>query len=286
MSGLSEKFIDDSNPQELRNEKHTASFVSSIITKVGNFGVQMNYQAISIALIVMSKSVCTTSEEDCKNGDQEPWVHSSATAAVFAGSIFGQLTMGYAGDVFGRTNAMGLTQGIAIISALFSAILPTGSADQIYSTIIACRFFLGIGLGGVYPLAATKAAEDSASGGHTNPAAAASSFFWQTPGSFAPWIIALIFTSIDSLSTNMRWRLLLGLGVIPCSIVLVGVFIENRQTYQRTHTTSVDGREIVRKASFVAEEVKHDKHLWLKLIGTGKHTTPPPPHSTFSLLIA
>lgn len=90
-----------------------------MITKIGNFRVQYNYQAISIALIVMSKHVCTGNLEDCKNGDQDAWVHSSATAAVFADSIVGQLTMGYAGDVLGRSNAMGLTVGLLSLLRYF-----------------------------------------------------------------------------------------------------------------------------------------------------------------------
>lgn len=246
----------------------STSTLSSLITKIGNFGVQYNYQAISIVLIIMSKEVCTDNLEDCKNGDQAAWVHSSATAVVFAGSIVGQLTMGYAGDVLGRSNAMGLTVFIAMLAALFSALIPMGSAEQIYSTIIACRFFLGIGLGGVYPLAATKAAEDGSSGG-TNPISTATSFFFQTPGSFTPWLLALIFTATHSMSTGMRWRLLLGLGSIPPCIVFICVLLENRETYARTHRRSIDSNEITRKASFVAEISTNDTSIWWKLLGTG-----------------
>lgn len=263
-SKLEEPLIQDNN----RHASKPTSLLSSLITKVGNFGVQYNYQAISIALIIMSKDVCTGKLEDCKNGDQDPWVHSSATAVVFAGSIVGQLCMGYAGDVLGRSNAMGLTVGIALTAALFSALLPMGGAEQVYATIIACRFFLGIGLGGVYPLAATKAAEDGSSGG-TNPVSTASSFFWQTPGSFTPWIVALVFTATHSMSTNLRWRLLLGLGAIPCTIVFFCVLLENRDNYARTHRKSIDANDITRKASFVIEKSTNDKQLWWKLIGTG-----------------
>ena len=76
----------------------------------------------------------------------------SATATVFAGSIIGQLVMGYAGDVFGRSTAMCFTLMIAGLSAIASGVFSLGSAEEIYAVIIACRFFLGIGLGGVYPL--------------------------------------------------------------------------------------------------------------------------------------
>ena len=68
-------------------------WVSTLITSLGNFGVQMNYQAIAIALIVMSVDVCTLDDEECREGHQEAWVKSTLTATVFAGSIMGQLTM-------------------------------------------------------------------------------------------------------------------------------------------------------------------------------------------------
>lgn len=164
---------------------------------------------------------------------------------------------------------MGLTQFIAVVSALFSALLPMGDATQVYSTIIACRFFLGIGLGGVYPLAATKAAEDASDGG-TNPAASAKSFFWQTPGSLMPWILALLFTATD-LSANMKWRLLLGLGAIPGIIVFCCVLLESREKYEMTHKPSIDINDIHRKESIVSEKVFHASENWYKLIGTGSN---------------
>jgi hypothetical protein len=60
---------------------------------VGNFSVQYNFQAISIALLVMAASVCTTDDGDCKEGTQAEWVSSTATATVFVGAITGQLTV-------------------------------------------------------------------------------------------------------------------------------------------------------------------------------------------------
>ena len=67
--------------------------LSSCITAMSNISVQYNFQAISIALIVMSQEECTSSPDDCKNGDQASWVQSTATATVFAGCIAGQLTV-------------------------------------------------------------------------------------------------------------------------------------------------------------------------------------------------
>lgn len=92
--------------------------------------------------------------------------------------------MGYAGDVFGRTHAMTFTLALVTFAAMLSAAAPQGSPSSIYSTIIVMRFILGIGVGGVYPLSATKAAEDGGKGGDSIDLTAASfAFFWQVPGS-------------------------------------------------------------------------------------------------------
>ena len=92
--------------------------------------------------------------------------------------------MGYAGDILGRNHAMTLTLSIVAFAAILSAVAPQGSPTSIYITIIVTRFILGIGVGGVYPLSATKAAEDGGSGGDSVDLTAASwAFFWQVPGS-------------------------------------------------------------------------------------------------------
>lgn len=68
--------------------------------------------------------------------------------------------MGYVGDVLDRNTAMTLTLSIASLAAVASAVLPMGSPTSVYIVIIICRFVLGAGLGGVYPISAAKAAED------------------------------------------------------------------------------------------------------------------------------
>lgn len=204
-----------------------STLLSTIVTAIGNFSVQYNFQSISIALIIMSASVCTTNSEDCKEGTQSAWVMSSATATVFIGAITGQLSMGYAGDVLGRNHAMTFTLALVSLAATLSAAAPTGSSATIYIAIIVARFLLGIGVGGVYPLSATKAAEDSGdSDGNVDVTAASWAFFWQVPGSMTPWLLAYIFTYTE-LSTDARWRLLLGLGAVPSFIVVLCSLMES-----------------------------------------------------------
>ena len=52
--------------------------------------------------------------------------------------------MGYAGDIIGRDAALTFTLALASISALLSALAPSGSADSVYVAVILCRFALGL----------------------------------------------------------------------------------------------------------------------------------------------
>jgi len=209
-----------------------APFLSKAICASANFGVQYNFGSISIALIVMSSSVCTNSTLLCQEGIQQPWVLGTSSAVIFVGAIAGQLSMGYVGDVIGRNRAMLLTTSISFVSSLLSAIVPTGSPDAIYAIIVVFRFFLGIGLGGIFPLSAAKAGEDSARAGASHsaskvdPVATGKAYFWQVPGILGPWLLAYILTFTD-LSSDGRWRLLLACGCIPLGISVVGLLYES-----------------------------------------------------------
>jgi len=204
--------------------------LSTSITAISNFSIQYNFQAISVALLIMTASVCSTSQEDCNKGDQASWVSGTANAAVFIGAIFGQLTMGYAGDVFGRSKALALTLGIVVFSAMLSSAAPSGSANSIYSTIIIFRFLLGVGAGGIYPLSAAKASEDTNKQGNNSDSKvnAAWAFFWQTPGAATPWLIGYLMPS--SMPIDQQWRLILGLGAIPSCFVLLLTLYEIRSS--------------------------------------------------------
>ncbi len=135
--------------------------------------------------------------------------------------------MGYAGDIFGRNTAMIITLSLVAIAALLSALAPTGSATQVYVTIIITRFFLGIGVGGVYPLSATKAAEDNSGhsddghgNGDVNISAAAFAFFWQVPGSMVSK--RLYHLKLHVLTHSLYHRLL---GSLPTSLLLLAMVV-------------------------------------------------------------
>lgn len=214
------------------------TWLSFFTTACANFAAQYNFQAIAIVLLSMSASQCTLDDDSCRHGHQDEWVDSTASAAVFLGAAVGQLTMGYLGDYFSRNLALCWTLFIAGVSVILTSVASQGDPSSIYATIIAFRFTAGIGLGGVFPLAATKVAEDSSNDkNETNSEAAAWSFFWQLPGFFLPWFLGYCFSYSDDLSTEDRWRLILGLGAIPCFGAILFLLLETY--YERGDFTDI-----------------------------------------------
>ena len=208
-------------------------------TALANFTAQYNFQSIAIALIVMSSSECTLNSNNCDDGSQKSWVKGTANAVIFVGAVIGQLSMGFLGDYLSRNSALAVTLSISAISALFSAILPYGNPTTIYSIVLSCRFFIGIGLGGIYPLSATKASEDiilnstSTSSSSINVGIA---FLWQIPGLIVPWLLALLLT-YTTISTNIRWRLILGIGCIPSILAILCLLGQNYYTNSTIQST-------------------------------------------------
>lgn len=191
-------------------------FRTSRITSLSNFSVAYNFQSISICLVIMSSTICTSSTSDCLLGVQADWVYSTSTAISFIGAIVGQISMGYLGDLIGRNKALIATMSLSAISALLSGLSSRGNAVSIYSLVIVFRFFLGIGLGGIFPLSATKASEDSSQSNlDANPVAASWAYFWQEPGSMVPWMLAYVLSSISTVSNDTQWRTILSVGCIP-----------------------------------------------------------------------
>jgi len=264
------------------------SWFSTIVTALTNFSQQYNIQCIVVVLLVMSSSVCTTDDDACQKGDQMAWVDGCITAGIFIGSIFGQLYMGFLGDHFSRSKALSWTMIIATVGSIFSATASVGSADSTYAIIIVSRVVLGVGLGGIAPLSATKASEDTAhTHGKVNSRAAAWAHFWQYPGFFVPWLLAFILT-FSNASTNVKWRLLLGVGAIPSFLAVVLLeleaylfeddFFAKQKTLQDTTTVSISASDtnshaaklrMATRAKDLYNEIYTNPSLQLKIFGSG-----------------
>lgn len=219
----------------------------AIIAALSNLSIQYNFGAIAIALAMMdqpssSRSGGASEEAEAGSGGAYPRTDAEQSLLkyiVFAGAIAGQLTMGYVGDAIGRKRAMGLTYSFSTLGALGSALLPWGSASSVYAILAGCRFVLGFGVGGKYPLAATMSRESvaapsaSSSAGHRPLPASyevAKGFFWQSPGAMLPYVVGLVLIALFGrgdigaahvAQTSAQFRLLLGVGALPTLVAHV-----------------------------------------------------------------
>lgn len=192
------------------------------IAACSNLSTAYNLVNVNLAHVVMQNEYC--------GGDFCPNEVTTVGTACLAGAIIGQLTFGYVGDCLGRGRALTLTMILTIAGALLSAFAVPLTSDprSVFAFISAARFTLGIGVGGVYPLAATIASE---SADDTNRGRMVSLVFsMQGVGTVLVPLIGMIClygfgtyegrVSFGQSVPGIAWRLILGLGALPGMILL------------------------------------------------------------------
>lgn len=194
-----------------------------IIAMISNYSTSYNVVNISLVIPILEQLHPTTTPEDA----------AACASSLLAGMILGQLLGGALGDSFlGRLGALKLVMILQVVASLVSAALVVHSGD-IYLKLAICRFILGIGAGGVYPLAAVLSAEQgqktSSSAAPVNSGSNDDSsqihrvvltFSTQGLGFVTvPLIGVVLLHVVNDLGTV--WRLLLGLGSVPGIILLV-----------------------------------------------------------------
>nr|AKP21000.1 inorganic phosphate transporter [Karlodinium veneficum] len=188
---------------------------SKIVGIVGNFSIGYNLQSASIALAFA--------------GDIWPkpdWVAFVTLGTTSAGIIAGMISMGYIGDRVGRMPAMCLTTALTCFSVFVSAFLSFGSDEVVYTVFSIARLFLGIGIGGTYPLSAVSAAESS---GETEDASwqVAKAMFWQAPSQLSPSLLALVllcFLGSGQHTNELIFRSVLAAGMAPALVVFIAAW--------------------------------------------------------------
>jgi MFS transporter, PHS family, inorganic phosphate transporter len=134
---------------------------------ISNFSTSYNVVNVSLVLPILKVALhqSRTQEESWSNeelagsNDAESVVASS----LLAGMMLGQILGGILGDVVGAARALRCVMVLQVIASLGSScsnvFSPASLSSTIYWYLAAWRFLLGIGAGGVYPLAAVLSAE-------------------------------------------------------------------------------------------------------------------------------
>lgn len=191
-----------------------------IISAVSNFSTAYNLVIINIVSVVLEYQYCG-GEKGC-NAEV-----SNASTACLVGAIFGQLAFGYIGDWIGRGPALQLTMAMSILGAFISAFaVPiTNSPETVFTFLTLTRFILGVGVGGVYPLAATISTESSSQADRGRNASLVFSM-QGVANLLSPLIVWLLLVIcgvpkthsgevLGKGSLGAAWRIALGLGALP-----------------------------------------------------------------------
>lgn len=218
-----------------------------VMAMISNFSTSYNVVNISLVLPILQQLEEKSTSQDA----------AACASSLLAGMVVGQLLGGALGDSFlGRMGALTLVMLLQITASLVSAFLSTEHGD-IYLNLAICRFFLGVGAGGVYPLAAVLSAEN----GETSSAASGEqvqrvvlTFSTQGLGFVTVPLVAvpaLHFTS----NLDVIWRLLLGLGSVPGLIMMImqwrvrrqaqarGAVVPNEEPVEDDETAELDSTE-------------------------------------------
>ena len=163
-------------------------------------------------------------------------IRTTLLCATLAGSIVGMLVFGVLGDWLGRKRMYGWLL-VIIIWATWGLAASAEGADKsmnITAWLFVWRFFMGIGIGGDYPLSAIITSEFAPTKHRSTMLAWV--FFMQPLGQFTGTVVAMItiaaFRSqmqvewrqeltVESIrAIDRAWRIIVGFGAIPALVAL------------------------------------------------------------------
>jgi len=147
------------------------------------------------------------------------------------GAFFGAILYGRLADRVGRKRIYGLEAAIMTVSAFASAFAPD------LAWLIVCRFLLGFGIGGDYPVSAVLMSEYA--NRRNRGRLVGLVFAMQALGTIAGYVFGLTLLSAG-VNHDLVWRLLLGLGALPSAAVL---YMRRRMPESPRYLAWVEGRE-------------------------------------------
>lgn len=190
---------------------------------------------------------------------------STVSAAVFAGSVIGQLLFGYYADRLGRRKIMISTVALLIFGGLLCTTAYAPTPTGLFYCIAFYRFILGVGIGGEYPLSSTATAENSNTEGRGR--AVSSTFSMQGVGQLVAAILANLLIQCLANSHDKEyeparletiWRILFGFGTIPAILILYPRFKAEESVHFRKANGGETGQD-----SFMSPTTKlaAEKHI-------------------------
>lgn len=158
--------------------------------------------------------------------------------------MFGQIVAGNLADIIGRKVIFVATAVLITAGSFLSASTFDSYGFPIYYRISLCRFILGVGVGGEYPLAATVTSESSSARSRGSLMCAV--FAMQGIGSLLSVVIVMICLSAG-LSADTTWRISLAFGAVPVVIAFPWrLYMHETETFEQVKQNRQDCQEFDR----------------------------------------
>jgi PHS family inorganic phosphate transporter-like MFS transporter len=201
-------------------------------------------------------------------------INSMTLLGAFLGAIF----WGRLADRIGRKRIYVMVALITLVFALASAAAPT------FAALVACRFALGLGIGGDYPVSAVMMSEYSNRANRGRLVGLV--FAMQALGTLTGYAMGLVLLSAG-VDHALVWRLLLGFGALPSAGVLYArsrmpesprfqawvrgnerAAIESIASYSEGAVSAVDSGLTAAPARMPLKQFIADRRLMLTLLAT------------------
>ncbi|KAG2568407.1 probable inorganic phosphate transporter 1-3 [Panicum virgatum] len=154
-------------------------------------------------------------DETATPGQLPPDAAAALNGAAFCGTFLGQLAFGWLGDRIGRRRAYGWALALMAVFSAASGLSFGREPKAVLATLCLFRFWLGVGVGGSYPLSAAVIAEYANK--RTRGAFVAGAHAMQGVGILLGCAVALGVCSVVPEADHV-WRAILVAGAAPAAL--------------------------------------------------------------------
>ena len=205
---------------------------SNFIACCAGFTIDYNIASASVALTIMA------SPEYLETYPPGLSTQGVLLGTILVGVMVGMVTFGILGDLHGRLKVLRWALLTTMIGTTLQ-VFARGAPDQVYTIIGLGRVFVGVGVGGLYPLSAAFAAEGFPNDGQqdleTNMllrgTRVAWSYSWKKAGLICPYVLALLLMEIPKdffgspqTSAQVFFRLIFGIGAVPATVLFLATY--------------------------------------------------------------
>ncbi|MCI06772.1 putative inorganic phosphate transporter 1-9-like [Trifolium medium] len=201
-------------------------FKAIMIAGMGLFSDSYDLFSITLITKMLGRIYYSDSDEIHK---VNPIVVSALVSVALLGTAIGQLVFGRLGDLKGRRHVYGIALLLMITSSLASGFsICTTKRACVFLSLAFFRFFLGLGIGGDYPLSSTIMSEFANK--RTRGSFIAAVFSMQGFGILASATVTMVICSIFRRASkpasaydvppeaDVAWRLILMIGSVPAAL--------------------------------------------------------------------